>query len=96
MYLAISAAVPFNDQMKLSWTNCPWVVILDPLDHVVPLLKRHLSLSRSGLTTEGVNSRAAYLQPVASMLRRQLTSASAQGGPEGHCVGSLCLHPLPL
>ena len=36
MYLAISAATPFNNLMILFYT----------LHHVVPLLKRHFSLTR--------------------------------------------------
>ena len=44
MCLAISATAPFNDQMILSWNIGLWVVILDALDLVVPLLKRHLGL----------------------------------------------------
>ena len=38
-------------------------MILDPLDLVVPLLKRHLSPSRSGITIEGIDSGGALPQP---------------------------------
>ena len=43
--------------------HCLQVVILDMLDLVVPLLKRHLSLPRSGITTKDVNSGGVYPQP---------------------------------
>ena len=41
--------------------HCLWVVILDPLDLVIPLLERHFSLNRRGITTKGVNSRGTHL-----------------------------------
>ena len=44
--------------------HCLCVVILDGLDLMVPLLKRHLGLSRKGITTEGVDSGGAHPQPI--------------------------------
>ena len=39
-----------------------WVVILDTLDLMVLLLKRHFGLSRNGITTEGVNAWVTHPQ----------------------------------
>ena len=56
IYLAISATAPFND-------HCLQVVFLDKPDLMVPLLKRYLGLSRSGITTEGIDAVGAHPQP---------------------------------
>ena len=60
--------------------HCLWVVILDAHDLMEPLLKRYLSLSRSGITTEGIVSGGAQPQHAMNMLRSWLTFASAWGG----------------
>ena len=52
---------PFNNWMILS-DHCLWIVVLNALGLVVPLLKRHFGLSRSGITTESVDMRGTHPQ----------------------------------
>ena len=93
---------PLQESNDALLDHCLWVVVLDVLDLMVPLLKRHFALPRSGITNKDVNSGDTILSPAASMLRRQPTSALAQGGPADCCVGlpgpslgrSLPCHPL--
>ena len=63
MYLAISAAGPFRNRINALPGHCHQVVVLDTLHLMVPLLKRHLSLPRSGITTKGVHSGNSMPQP---------------------------------
>ena len=37
------------------WNHHLWEVVLDAPDIIVPLLERYIGLSRSGITTEGVD-----------------------------------------
>ena len=43
--------------------HCLWVVVLDALDLMIPLLQWHFSLPGSGIATKGVNSRSTHPQP---------------------------------
>ena len=63
MYLAISATAPFYDLIILSPDHCLWVDVLDALDLMVPLLKRHFGLPRSGIPPKSVNSGGTHPQP---------------------------------
>ena len=56
---------------------CLQVVVLDAPDFLVPLLKRYLSLSRSGITIEGIDVGVPILRLAVSMLKSQLTSTAA-------------------
>ena len=76
--------------------HCLWVVVLDALNLIVPLLKRHLSLPRSGSPLKVLILGVPILSPPTSMLRRQLTSTSAQGGLADCWTGSPGPHSLPL
>ena len=71
-------------------------MFFDILDLMVPLLKGQLSLPTSGITTKCIDLGVPNLSPAdVSILRRQPTSSSAQGGPAGYCPGSLGPHPIP-
>ena len=54
---------PLQESNDTLSDHCLWVVVLDALDLMVPLLERHLSLPRSGITTKGVNSWGTDPQP---------------------------------
>ena len=54
---------PFQQSDDTLSDHCFWVAVFDALDLVTPLLKRHLSLPRSGITTKGVNSGGTHPQP---------------------------------
>ena len=43
--------------------HCLQVVLLDTLDLMIPLLERHFSLPRGGITTKGVNSGGTHSHP---------------------------------
>ena len=64
IYLAISATAPFSDQRPDNTfpDHHSQLVVLDALDLVIPLLKRYLDLSLSGITTEGIDMGSAHLQ----------------------------------
>ena len=60
-------------------------MVLNKLFLMVPLLKRHLGLPRSSISS---------LSPGISMLRRWMTSALACGGLVGYCDSSLSPPPF--
>ena len=60
--LAISAAAHFHDLMTLT-DHCLWVVVLDTLDLVVPLLKNTSVFPGVASTTKGVNPGGTHPQP---------------------------------
>ena len=76
--------------------HCLWVVIFDVLDLWYHCLKDTSVCQGVGSPLKVLILGVPILSPAMSMLRRQLTSTSAQVGLEGHCVGLVYLHPFPL
>ena len=81
------------------WSNdtlshyCLCIVILNTLDLMVPLLKRHFSLSRSGITTKSVGTRDAHPQSGCKHAAEMANVCSGLEGLTGYYGNSLYLHP---
>ena len=63
---------------------------------MVPLFERHLSLSQSGITTKGVNSRGTHPQPSHKCVEEVADIHISPREIVGHCMDSLSPSPLPL
>ena len=76
--------------------HCLWVVVLDALDLMVPLLKRHFGLPSSGITINDVYSGGSHPQP---SCKHSEEVANISISPRGTCrlLCGLTMFPsLPL
>ena len=69
-------------------------MVLDAPDLVMPLLKRDLSLSRSGITTEGIDAESPHPQPGDGHAEELASIHIGLWELLCHCEGSPYCHPL--